>query len=303
MAKKKESNILNKIFGELNMSWPVVIAMSIALGIYTALMALFVPEGNSFHDIAVTPEWWVLPAIIIIVNCKKPLEAALKVFVFFLISQPLVYLIQVPFNSMGWGLFGYYPYWFKITLCTLPAGFIGWYMKKDKWYSGLILSGMTILLIYTALGYIHNFEYNFPNHLISVIYCISIIPIFIFGIFRKWEPRIVSFVVAAIAVIILAIATATPEQFEVYRTGYDAENGEIIDFEFGEKPFVSFWSTEGGKGDVEIIDAGEGKYTLKITGTKNDTHFRFSITDEAGTEQNYTYYFDKDQNILILTKE
>ena len=121
MAKKKKTNFLNKIFGELNMSWPVIIAMSITLGTYTALMALLVPEGNSFHDIAVTPEWWVLPAIIIIVNCKKPLEAALKVFAFFLISQPLVYLIQVPFNSMGWGLFGYYPYWFKITLFVLKS--------------------------------------------------------------------------------------------------------------------------------------------------------------------------------------
>ena len=108
------------------MSWPVVIAMAVALGVWTALMAMLVPDGNSFHDIAVTAEWWVLPAIIIIVNCKKPWEAALKVFAFFLVSQPLVYLIQVPFNSMGWGLFQYYPYWFKITLLTLPGGFIGW---------------------------------------------------------------------------------------------------------------------------------------------------------------------------------
>ena len=44
--------------------------MKIIMGIYTALMALLVPDGNSFHDIAVTLEWWVLPAIFIIVNCK-----------------------------------------------------------------------------------------------------------------------------------------------------------------------------------------------------------------------------------------
>lgn len=30
---------------------------------------------------------------------KKPLESALKTFVFFLISQPLIYLLQVPFSA------------------------------------------------------------------------------------------------------------------------------------------------------------------------------------------------------------
>ena len=260
----KKPNLLHKFFGGLNMSWPVVIIFAVIMGIYTALMALLVPDGNSFHDIAVTPEWWVLPAIIIIMNCKKPIEAALKVFVFFLISQPLVYLIQVPFNNMGWSLFGYYPYWFKITLCTLPAGFIGWYMKKDKWYSGLILSAMTILLIFTALTYIHSFENSFPNHLITVIYCIGIIPIFIFGIFRKREPRIISFIVAIIAAIILTITTATPEEFEVYRNAYDTTDGKLIELNFDENPYVSFWSSEGGEGSVEIINADEDGSVIKF---------------------------------------
>ena len=120
--------IINKLFNGLNITWPKLVLFSIIMGVYTAIMAMCVPDGNSFHDIAVTPEWWVLPAIIIITNSKKPIEAALKTFVFFLISQPLVYLIQVPFNSMGWGLFGYYPYWFSITVLTFPAAFIGWFM-------------------------------------------------------------------------------------------------------------------------------------------------------------------------------
>jgi hypothetical protein len=130
--KNKVMTVLRKVFGGLEMSWRNVIAFAIIMGAWTALMALLVPDGNSFHDIVATPEWWVLPAIFIIVNCKKPLEAALKTFIFFLISQPLVYLIQVPFNSLGFGLFGYYPYWFKITLLTLPGAYIGWYIKHDK---------------------------------------------------------------------------------------------------------------------------------------------------------------------------
>ena len=79
-----------KLFGGLKMSWPAVIIFAVIMGIYTALMAMFVPDSNSFHDIAVTVEWWVLPAILVIVNCKKPLEAALKTFVFFLFAVPEV---------------------------------------------------------------------------------------------------------------------------------------------------------------------------------------------------------------------
>ena len=120
-----------KLFGGLNITWPKLIIFAIIMGIYTGLMALLVPDGNSFHDIAVTGEWWVLPAIIIVLNSKKPLDAAFKTFVFFLISQPIVYLVQVPFNYMGWGLFRYYPYWFGITLLTFPAAFVCWYIKKD----------------------------------------------------------------------------------------------------------------------------------------------------------------------------
>ncbi len=41
-------------------------------------------------------------------------------FFFFLISQPLIYLLQVPFSSMGFELFIYYKYWFIWTLLTIP---------------------------------------------------------------------------------------------------------------------------------------------------------------------------------------
>ena len=262
-------------------------------------MAILVPDGNSFHDIAVTLEWWVLPAILIIVNCKKPLDAALKVFVFFLISQPLVYLIQVPFNDMGWGLFMYYPYWLRITLLTLPAGFIGWYMKKDQWYSGLILATMTTLLACTGVSLVHSFSETFPNHLLTAIYCFGIIPVFLFGIFRKWQPRVVALAITIIITVIFAVLKFTSaEPFEVYRTGYDGADGAIIDYEFGPDPTVTYW-TGAGKGDVEVIDAGDNVYSLKLTGGKGYDYY-FTITDENDVDYHFHYYYDKEDNTVIL---
>ena len=104
-----------KLFGGIKMTWQRVIIFAVIAGVITALAAMLIPDGNSLHEIAVSLEAWILFAILIITNCKKPWGAALKTFVFFLISQPLVYLIQVPFSWMGWGLFRYYRYWFIIT--------------------------------------------------------------------------------------------------------------------------------------------------------------------------------------------
>ena len=297
-TSKPHQNFLHKLFGGLSITWPKLIIFAVIMGIYTALMALLVPDGNSFHDIAVTPEWWVLPAILIIVNCKTPLDAALKVFVFFLISQPLVYLIQVPFSYMGWGLFQYYPYWFKITLATLPAGFIGWYLKKDQWYSGLILSAMTVLLASIGVSFVRGFEDSFPNHLLTVIYCFAIIPVFIFGIFKKWQPRLITAIITIIATIIFAVATISPAKYETYRNAYDTRDGGLVMFEFQGDPYVSFWSGSG-KGDVEIIDAGDLGYTLKISG-EGENVYRFSITDSTEREYNFRYHFDKSRDTLIL---
>lgn len=284
--------VLKKIFGGLKITWPKLIIFSVAIGIYTALMAMLVPDGNSFHDIAVTAEWWVLPAIIIIVNCKKPLEAALKTFVFFLISQPLVYLIQVPFNQMGWGLFGYYPYWFKITLLTFPGAYLGWYIKKDKWYSGVILSVMTVFLVFTGVGMIRHFADSFPDHLFTVIYCFLIIPVFIFAIFKDKIPRIVTSLITAVALVIFVFMTST-EPFETYNNTFLSENNITL---VGE-PYISFWS--GNSGGVSIIKY-DGGYNFKISGVKGKTCY-FTVSDDQN-EYQFEYYYDNEQQTVLVKR-
>lgn len=284
-----------KIFGGIEMTWKTVIIFAIVMGGYTALMAMLVPDGNSFHDIAVMPEWWVLPAIIIIVNSKKPLESALKTFVFFLISQPLVYLVQVPFNSMGWELFGYYRYWFMITLLTFPGGFIGWYIKKDKWYSGLILSIMTVFLVYMGFGYTSSLIESFPNHLVTIIYCFGIIPIFIFGIFKNKSPRIMTTIITIIAIIIMLVIGFIAKPFEAYTNSFIEDN----DIVFVGEPYVSHYSG-GGKGNAEIV-MKEPPYSFKLTGEGNNI-YNFSVSDDENT-YDFEYYFDKELNTVIVKKK
>ena len=82
--------MLKKTFGGIRMTWPRLILFAVISGLVTGLVALLVPDGSSFRQIAVTFEAWIVLAVIVVVNCDKPLEAACKTFVYFLISQPLV---------------------------------------------------------------------------------------------------------------------------------------------------------------------------------------------------------------------
>lgn len=184
--------MLKKLFGGINMTWVKVIIFAIIMGIYVGLIALLVPDKNFLHNIAVTEERWFLPAVIIIVNCKKHWEAALKTFVFFLISQPLVYLVQVPFNSMGWQLFGYYRYWFIITCMTLPGAFIAWFIKKDNILSAIILSVATCILALHAAASVINLSKNPVNNILNAVYCTAVIVLFIAGILRQKKTRIIA---------------------------------------------------------------------------------------------------------------
>ena len=286
---------LKKLFGGIELTWPRVIIFAIVAGIYTALMAMLVPDGNSFHDIAVTVEVWILLAIIVIVNCKTPLEAALKTFIFFLISQPLVYLIQVPFNQMGWGLFGYYRYWFLITLLTLPGAYIGWFIKKDKWYSGVILSAMTVLLAYSGIGFLQSCLEKPLNHLLTTIYCFAIIPILIFAIFKNKTPRLVTIIITAVVTIGILAVQGLDKPYETYNNAFLAENN----ITFVGEPYISFWTGEG-KGNVEIIHMSDGGYNFKISGLKNKT-YAFEITD-AQNEYDFEYYFDSERQTVVIRK-
>ena len=189
------------------MTWLRLILFAVISGVVTGLVALLVPEGNSFRQIAVMFEAWIVLAIIVVVNCGKPLEAACKTFVYFLISQPMVYLVQVPFNPMGWNLFGYYRYWFFWTLATFPGALIAWFIKRDDWISSVILSVALAALILQGCGYLKTLIGNFPQYLISTLFCFGMVPVLIVAVLHRKNPRRIASAIAAAALAALLFLT------------------------------------------------------------------------------------------------
>ena len=282
---------MKKLFGGINLTWKRLIIFALAAGIYTAIMAIIpITDNTSFRDIAVTFEWWILFGIIIISNSKSPKDSALKCFVFFLISQPLIYLLQVPFSYMGWGLFKYYRYWFIWTLLTIPMGFIGYYIKKKNILSVIILLPMLIFLAYLGLGYLISAIESFPHHLLSFIACLTMIIVIVLSLFDKLKLRLLAFSITIIFIIGIIF-------FNIILVDNSFIKYEILDENLGNNLYVSSYS--GTKqGDVQLMH-NEDETRLKLIGQKGG-EYTFTLTDEKGNEYSYKYYFDKENNTVIL---
>ncbi len=219
---------MKKIFGGINLTWPKIIIMAIIAGIYTAIMAMIpIAKDTSFSDLTVTFEVWVLFGIFIIMNSKSAKDSALKCFIFFLISQPLVYLVQDVINHSN--LFNtYYRYWFMWTIACLPMGFIGYYMKKDKWWGLLILLPMLLLVGEEGMGYFSKTMFSFPRHLLTTIFCIVTIIIYPLAIFNNKKIKRAGVIMSGIIVILLVILSILNPP--VYSTDLIA-NGDTYHFD------------------------------------------------------------------------
>lgn len=280
---------MKKLFGGINLTWPKVIIMSIIMGIYTAIMAMLnIAHDTSFSDLTVTFEVWILLGIFIIMNSKSAKDSALKCFVFFLISQPLVYLIQDVINSSH--LFNqYYKYWFIWTIACLPMGFIGYYMKKDKWYGILILTPILVLLGNEYSTYLSKTIFSFPRHILTTIFCLTTLIIYPLIIFKNKIAKYGGLFISCLLIISLTILCIMDPP--VYSTDI-LSNGEeyqfddsykvyLVDKEYGDlsvkyEAGIEDWVIhaefkKSGKTEF-VIESPDGKKTLYNISIRRDTY-------------------------------
>ena len=282
---------MKKLFGGINMTWKKVILFAILCGVYTGVMALIpATKDTSFRDISISFEWWILFAILIIVNSKTPLDSALKVFVFFLISQPLVYLVQVPFSPDGFGLFRYYPAWFEWTLLTFPMAFVGHYMKRDKWWGLLILAPMLLFLGFHYFGFFGAAVHFFPTHLLIVY------PLFIF---RDKRIRIAGLILSILILIAASVYGVLDQRSHTYDTSLLSSGGEIcaVDYDDSYKVYLE----DPSFGDVHIgyeenIESYLVYASFKKTG---DT----VLVLEAPTGEKYYYDLSVERDSYTVRKQ
>ena len=279
---------MKKIFRELNLTWKKIIIYSILIGIYTAAVATIPAlKYTSFHTIAVTLEVWILFGILIIMNSKSNKEAALKCFVFFLISQPLIYLLQVPFSWQGWRLFSYYRFWFILTVLCIPMGYIGYYMKKDKWWGYLILFPMILITAYSYHTYLSDFMFSYPKYLLICLFCIATMLIYPLYIFKNKKIKTVGVIISSILIVVVTIINILNPP--VYSTHLFSNTEE---HPFDDTYKVSLKDKKYGEVKIEYLDSIED-YMIKAD-FKKEGKTTMILESPDGTKKEYIISIKRD---------
>ena len=214
---------MKKIFGGIDLTWKKLIIFTVIISVYTALINQ-VPflYDTSFRDIAISFECWIFFGVIIIMNSKSNLDSALKCFVFFLISQPLIYLIEVPF--LGISIMSYYKNWVMWTIACLPMGYIGYYLKKDKWWGLFIIFPIMLIIGYFITKFSSMVIYAFPRHLLSYLFCIFELFLFPMVLFSDKKVRIIGIIISTI---VIAVSSVIGIKNSTYNADIFCSNEEV----------------------------------------------------------------------------
>lgn len=188
----------------------------------------------------------------LLLNSKSAKDSALKCFAFFLISQPLVYLIQDVINRSS--LFvTYYRFWFIWTIATIPMGFIGWYMKKDKWWGLLILAPMLVLLGYHFGQYLEMTIFSFSKHILTTMFCAITMILYLLVIFKDKVIKIVGIITGIIILIVFSFLTLQqPKGYDTDILTNGGSDGAIFDNSYK----VYFADESFGTVDIRFVEQG-----------------------------------------------
>ena len=288
---------IKKLFGGIDLTWPKLIISAILAGVFTAAMAIIPAfRDTSFITITVTFEVWILFGIIIIMNSRSNMDSALKCFVFFLISQPLVYLLQVPFSWQGWGLFGYYKYWFIWTILCLPMGYIGYWMKKDKWWGYLILLPMIVMTAASYLGYFSDFLFSMPRYILISVFCACAMIMYPLVIFKDKRIKTAGAAVSGAAVVIItAYCLLNPP---VYSTDL-MSNGE--EYQFNDS-YTAYLADEK-YGDVEIRSLGSDEDFILHADFKRAGDTVLTLVSPTGEKSEYDIHIERSTYNVTRRKD
>lgn len=307
---------IKKIFGGIELTWKKLIIFAIIAGAYTAIMAMLpIAKDTSFADITISFEVWILFGILIIMNSKSANDSALKCFAFFLISQPLVYLIQDVINHSNLFL-TYYRFWIIWTICTIPMGFIGYFMKKDKWWGLVILTPMLIFLGFHYSGFLGQTIYNFPYHLLSTLFCIITLLLYPICIFSNKKVKVAGTIISAFIILTMSIIalfnnttyntvvlTNNGEAGAVFDNTYtvyleDSSYGDVsIKYDDGlEDYLIEAKFKKTGKTNLILEDSNGNKEIYEIDIKNND----FDINKKEPNKESSQW---KTENVKITVKE
>ena len=144
-----------------------------------------------------------------------------------MISQPLVYVVEIP--TLGGFKWQYYIYWAKLTVLTFPAGIIAYFLRKQTWWGAALLAVTAAVCLIPAASYVVTVITEvsnglFPYHILSVVFCVVALVVYCIAFRKDMASRIVCLV--ATVALLVAFGVATYEPFMQNSYGLPDATGE-----------------------------------------------------------------------------
>ena len=188
---------------------------------------------------------------------------------------------------MGWNLFIYYKPWFIWTLLCLPMGYIGYYIKKEKWYGLLILFPIMLLLGFGLSSSITNVKYSFPKHLINTLFIIASFIVYPLALFKNKKIKYFGLITSVIIMLIFGIKPMlTPSTYE---TNFKCSDENFI---YDDTYKVYLEDPSYGNLNVEYVDSIES-YCIHASFKKpGDT--KIVLENPDGNKQYFNIHIGKN---------
>ena len=143
------------------------------------------------------------------------------------------------------------------------------------------------------MGYLSSVIETFPYHILSFIACFGMIAIIVLGVFDKLKLKLISFGIVVIGIVM----------YVIYQGGLVNSDFEIVvslkEYNLQGESYISTFSGTA-KGDVKLIPF-EDSYNIKLMGKKKGK-YTFKLIDKNENEYEFEYYFNKDENTVIMNK-
>lgn len=139
-------------------------------------------------------------------------------------------------------------------------GFVGYYMRREKWWSLLILVPMLGLVGYHYAGFLREAISFFPNHLLSAVFCAATVVIYPLFIFKDKKLRLSGLVVSVVLLIACTVYAFAGGR-QVYTTTIMAGGGRQ-NVEFDDTWSVSLEDESYGKVSI-VYEEGIETFTVR----------------------------------------
>ena len=132
-------------------------------------------------------------------------------------------------------------------------GFIGWYMKKDKWWGLPILTPMLVLLGYHFGQYLEMTIFSFPRHMLTTMFCGITMILYPLAIFRNRKIKIAGILIGIIILIVFACLTLLQSKgYDTYILTNGGSDGAVFDDSYK----VYLEDESFGKVDIRFVEQG-----------------------------------------------